>query len=232
MKKMHLITSLFIFVSGYWSVFASTITYSNSLLSGLTYSASGGASTAGYVAGSPAYAHLVTTPNSSVDIAMVTVNNGYLGASLGTLTSFLGSGSSFNLFSMTGAVDNNNIQQYAYWQLTLAGGIVINAFSDNTLGVNSIGSTGGFSTVNGANYFQPWSYAQTTLGYGGSNVDAVSVVIGGWPNTTPGDAKIISITVPGTASVSDGASTLFLLSLGLSGLAVLRARHNYRFAEE
>jgi hypothetical protein len=78
--------------------------------------------------------------NSFFDTAQLDVANGFGGVALGTLSSFLASGSSFDLVSMAPG------DQFAYWDLVISNGTNIyhiNSYSDNTLGANVIDAPSG-----------------------------------------------------------------------------------------
>jgi len=246
-----------------WSCFASEITLSGTDLngSGVTYSTvgsgwNGHVNSAAYVSTGPTtgYANLLTADGPNGDYATVTVQNGYEGVSLGTLSSLIAAGAagdvSFNLIGVP--IDSG---QVPFWQVTLSDPnsgktitlVTINAAPDEV----SSPPLGSPKYILGPNYFNQgdstqannspqlgnvaalWSVVAGYLDDGSQlgtwNVDSVGVEIGGWYTQAPMDAEIGSFTLPGdntsaANSAPDAASTLPLLGIGLGALAGLRRR--------
>jgi hypothetical protein len=230
-----------------------TFTSANDELQGLTPATPGPGATAAFVSGSPGYWQITSPDNVTGgglgtfnDTAMILVNNGYDGATLGNLSWLLGQGAagnvSFNLLSMTPGTPNH----YAYWDVLLTDPhnpantmLVVNAYGDNQLGANpfNVGQSTNASVevFDGTNYstiWNTWSTVtnQTPVAGDGSlgtwNVSQLSISVGGWQTGASQTADISSVTVPGDARVPDAAWTLPLLGACLGGLAVLRRRCN------
>ena len=157
----------------------------------------------------------------------------------------------FDLKSMTPANGSTSSpqDQYAYWDVKLtdpdnpsAYVLIANAYSDNTLGKNPFnqGAAGNSSVdvsayvLNGASYVgeagATWATVAAQTPVGGDptlanwNVADLSISVGGWDTGYTQTGVIDSVTVPGTAGVPDGASTLSLLGLGFGAMAGLRRR--------
>jgi hypothetical protein len=230
-----------------------TFTSANGELSGLSPATPGPLTSAAYVPGSPGYWRLSSPDNVGGgnmsqfnDTAMILVNNGYDGASLGTLGSLLAQGAagnvSFNLLSMTPG------NQYAYWDVLLADPndplntiLIANAYSDNQVGANPFnqGAPGSSSVdasvgvLDGTTYtklWEPWTTVENLTPVAGDPalanwvVNQLSISVGGWNSGDIQVAEISSVTVPGSDPVPDATATLPLLGICLGGLAALRRR--------
>jgi hypothetical protein len=186
--------------------------------------------------------------------ASVTVPNGYDGVSLGTLNSFIASGSTFDLRSLTGSYANKiygNVMISAYWNVTLnipgGGTVTYSSAADGVLGANtfdqpSSGNPGGGGVPSPLDYFTgggPYTSLGPTDQLNPNNTDpwsfvaaaegtwtvaSVGVEIGNWSELYNLDADIDSFTLPGTAGVPDSASTLSLLGICFGAMAGLRRR--------
>jgi hypothetical protein len=235
-----------------WLAGAQTVTFTsaNNELSGLTPATPGPGASAVYVSGSPGYWSIsspdnVTSSGLNIfnDTAMILVNNGYDGATLGTLSSLLAQGAagnvSFNLLSMTPGTPNH----YAYWDVTLVDPknplntiLIANAYGDNNLNVNYFnqGSSvdASVEVLDGTTYtglWEPWTIVtnQNLVGdglLGTWDVSQLSISVGGWQTGVLQTGEISSVTVPGFVPVPDGAWTLPLLAFCFGSVAVLRRR--------
>ena len=222
-------------------VSAGMVTLTGSQLGGVNFFVPGSGASASYAAGQIT----LTSPdnvgggsgNQFNDTAYIIINNGYDGVTLGNLSSFLASGSSFNLASMTSG-GLTPATQYAYWNMFLTSGantMQINAYSLNTTGNNNIGSTYGATAylLNGVwgDYFAPWSSVITDVvggtALGNWTVSAVSIDVGGWDTGTIQIGVIDSVTLTGGA-VPDDCSAAILLGIGFAGLALLFFRQPFR----
>lgn len=219
------------------------------------YATPGPGATAGYVAGSPDLAVISSPDNVGGsglaqynDTGLILINNGYLGASFGTLNNILAQGAagnvSFDLYSMTGAGGNS-----AYWDLLLtdpnnvSNTVEVNAFSDNILsGTNPFNQ--GESVDASTSVSQPGSVYGGLFAFGSTwatvagvvvdgtdlgdwNVAQLSIGVGGWDSGATGTAKIDSITLPGGNTVPDVASSALLLGIGLGSLLIFGYRQNH-----
>jgi len=235
-----------------WPVCGQVVTFTsaNGELSGLASATPGSQASVTYVPGSPGYWTLSVLDNIGGggisefnDTAMILVNNGYDGASLGTLGSLLAQGAagnvSFNLLSMTPG------NQSAYWDVLLADPnnlantiLIANACSDNQTGANpfNLGESvdASVGVLNGSTFkslWAPWTTVETQTPVAGDPalanwvVDQLSISVGGWNSGDTQVAEISSVTVPGFTSVPDATSTMTLLGICLGGLGVLRFRY-------
>lgn len=254
-NRPAIITSVIAMISLTWAARAQTVTFTgaNGELSGLTAATPGAGATAAYVPSAPGYWQISSPDNVGGgglaefnDSAMILINNGYGGASLGTLSSLLAQGAagnvSFNLLSMTPGT------QYAYWDVLLSDPndplnkiLIANAYSDNQLGANpfNLGAAGSssvdasVSVLDGTAFsdlFKPWTSVETNTPVAGDpalanwNVNQLSISVGGWNSGQTQIAEISSVTVPGADPVPDASATLPLLGICVGGLAVLRRR--------
>jgi hypothetical protein len=243
-----------------WPASAQTVTLTGSQLapsSGVAYQVPGAGASAGYVSTGGGYANLTSPDNVSGgaaqfnDTAMVVVNNGFDGISLGTLNNLLAQGAaghvSFYLSSMTQADS-----EQAYWNVLLvdpnnsANTLLVNAFSDRTsggagiLGANPFNQgVAGNSSVDASislssggvlgglfTFGSTWSTVAAVSDDGNTlgkwNVASVSIDVGGWDSSLSENAQISSITLPD--GVPDANSTLPLLGICFGALAGLRRR--------
>jgi hypothetical protein len=186
--------------------------------------------------------------------ASVTVANGFDGVSLGTLNSFISSGSTFDLHSLTGSFANGNFGNNiisAYWVVTLddphGGTATYTSAADGVLGANTFdqltsGNPGGSTTPSPLDYYTGTgldgslaagqqinpnnvdTWADLAATEGTWTVASVGVEIGNWSELYPLDADIDSFTLGGSAGVPDTASTLSLLGICFGAMAGMRRR--------
>jgi hypothetical protein len=133
-------------------VFAATahadITLTGTDLAGATYSTPGAGATAQFESTDGGFAFLTSPDNvagpglpKTTDTGLVIVNNGYDGVTLGTLSFLVAEGAGGHV-SFNNSAEGGNNNNFAYWDVTLtdpsnsAVQVVINAFSDDTLGAN------------------------------------------------------------------------------------------------
>jgi hypothetical protein len=235
-----------------------TFTSANNELQGLSTATPGSGATATFVSGSPGYWQISSPDNvgggglaTFNDTAMIIVNNGYDGATLGTLSYLLAQGAAGNVsFNLSSMIPGN---QFAYWDVLLTDPndphnqiLIANAYSDNTTGANPFnqGAPGNSSVdasvdvLNGTTFstlWAPWTSVETMIPVAGDptlanwNVSQLGIAVGGWDTSRTQIADITSVTVPGDPTdppALDTAWTLPLLGACVGGLAVLRRRCN------
>jgi hypothetical protein len=238
MRKLNLLTSAaavgVVVATGSSAFAASLITLQGSDLAAsageVTYSTSptlGG--TAGYV---PPNA-VLTVLNAGSDSAQITISNGYTSSAgtveLGTLSTLLAAGASYDNLSQTGVQTSPPPNLYSYWVVTLANGDTLNSFSDNTLGSNpfgpaSMGTSTCTGTCTGFNGFS--AFSNQPASYLSSDVDSVTIEIGGFGGSQAAQTETIdSVTLPGDLPAPTPLpATLALFAGGLGVLGLLARR--------
>jgi hypothetical protein len=238
------------------TVVRAEVVLTGSELSGLGYS-TGSECTSGCSSGFVSPNAVITTSdtvgggalNQFNDTATITINNANSGAQIGlTLNALLAQGSagnvSFDLASATNTVPGN---LYAYWNVELSNSgntIVVNAFSDNTLGTNLFdsgsctGSTAacvsqGYENAAGSSIVSTFGESWATFAaqnnvdgtaLGDWTVTALTISVGGWDSGQTHTDTIDSISLPGSAQLTPLPGALALVAGGLGMLGLLTQR--------